>query len=189
MPCFYLPVPLRIPHAPHPFCALSLVCRLDYSFISVLIAGSSVPFLYYGFFCASAWLTFYTSMSVATNAACLLLGLSERFRTEEWRLLRMSAFLASGLFGAIPFTHLVIASSELSLASLYLLALMGALYVTGALLYGFRIPERFYPGKFNVLFASHQIFHVAVFAACCVHYAGCLILYRWRTERTVCAVE
>ncbi len=162
---------------------------LDYSFISVLIAGSSLPFLWYSFFCAPGWLAFYVSMSLATNGACLALGLSPRFRTEGWRLVRMSAFLASGAFGVIPFSHLVAASSELSLASLYLLGLMGALYVAGALLYGFRVPERYFPGRLNIVGASHQLFHVLVFAACCVHYVGVVAYFHWRTERSVCAAE
>ena len=39
---------------------------------------------------------------------------------------------------------------------------MGALYITGAGLYAARIPERFLPGKCDIWFQSHQIFHLLV---------------------------
>ena len=35
-------------------------------------------------------------------------------------------------------------------ASLGWLLFMGALYITGALFYAFRIPERFFPGKVDI---------------------------------------
>jgi adiponectin receptor len=41
-----------------------------------------------------------------------------------------------------------------------------------------RIPERFSPGKFDIFFASHQIFHVCVVLAALAHYAGLLAAYR-----------
>ena len=38
----------------------------------------------------------------------------------------------------------------------------GFVYIGGALIYGFRIPERCFPYRFDLVGASHQIFHVAV---------------------------
>ncbi len=46
----------------------------------------------------------------------------------------------------------------------------GALYIVGALLYAMRVPERFYPGRFDYLGASHQIFHCLILAAAWSHY-------------------
>lgn len=37
--------------------------------------------------------------------------------------------------------------------------LMGATYLLGAAIYAKRVPERWFPGRFDVLLASHQIFH------------------------------
>lgn len=42
-------------------------------------------------------------------------------------------------------------------ASLHYMLIMGALYLTGALLYATRIPERFLPGKCDIWFQSHQV--------------------------------
>ena len=49
---------------------------------------------------------------------------------------------------------------------------MGGLYLTGAFLYAARIPERWLPGKCDIWFQSHQLFHVLVVAAAFVHYHG-----------------
>lgn len=52
------------------------------------------------------------------------------------------------------------------------MSLMAVLYIGGALIYAFRIPERLRPGKFDIWGQSHQIFHIFVIAAAFVHYHG-----------------
>lgn len=53
----------------------------------------------------------------------------------------------------------------------------------GAVLYAARIPERFLPGKCDIWFQSHQIFHVLVIAAAFVHYQGIseMAMYRLKS--------
>ena len=54
--------------------------------------------------------------------------------------------------------------------SLLNVALVAFCYVGGAFLYAVRVPERFFPGKCDYIFQSHQIFHVLVVAAVIIHY-------------------
>ena len=42
------------------------------------------------------------------------------------------------------------------------LVLMGVLYAIGVVLFTTRFPESVWPGKFNLIFQSHQLFHVLV---------------------------
>jgi adiponectin receptor len=63
---------------------------------------------------------------------------------------------------------------------------MGALYLVGALLYGYRVPERFVPGRLDLAVNSHNIFHVCVWAACVVHYRALFEAYAWRVAHTAC---
>ncbi|KAG0737372.1 hypothetical protein G6F57_002821 [Rhizopus arrhizus] len=51
---------------------------------------------------------------------------------------------------------------------------MAVTYISGALIYGFRFPERMKPGAFNYFGASHQIFHICVVIALLAHYLGVL---------------
>jgi adiponectin receptor len=107
----------------------------------------------------------------------------KHFRTPTYRMMRTSLFLAMGLSGIIPICHGIInlgftmAFQSISLG--HMIA-MGAFYVVGALLYGhryvilirgqspvesswcsslfripFRIPEKWYPGKFNIWVSYH----------------------------------
>lgn len=63
-------------------------------------------------------------------------------------------FVSLGCSGIIPCVHILIAHGitvALKQASLGWLILMGVLYITGAILYATRIPERFFPGKCNIV--------------------------------------
>jgi len=43
-------------------------------------------------------------------------------------------------------------------------------YFVGALLYAAKIPERFFPGRFDYCGASHNIWHFAVLGGILFHY-------------------
>lgn len=93
----------------------------------------------------------------------------------------------TGFYGVIPMIHISLSGVSLFHDGAYGIALMGALYVIGALLYGFRIPERlFAPGTFDLVFASHQIFHVCIVLAAYVHYLNVDAHYTWRVDHSVC---
>jgi adiponectin receptor len=57
-------------------------------------------------------------------------------------------------------------------------ALGGATYIGGALIFVFRIPERYFPKKFDCIGSSHQIFHVCVVAGCAIHFNDAMKLFR-----------
>jgi hypothetical protein len=50
----------------------------------------------------------------------------------------------------------------------------------GAATYACRIPERWFPGKFDIAGHSHQLWHAAVVLAAWVHYLAIMILLQWR---------
>ena len=56
----------------------------------------------------------------------------------------------------------------------------------GAALYATRFPERLKPGAFDLTFNSHQLFHVAVVVAACVHYKAVRVLLAWRDASGGC---
>ena len=68
-------------------------------------------------------------------------------------LYNSGVFIGFGMSGVAPATHLVIINGwnrSLEEACLGWLILMGILYISGALLYAMRIPERFFPGKVDI---------------------------------------
>ena len=72
-------------------------------------------------------------------------------------------FIALGLSGVIPAMHYTITDGiddPVNLAALGWLILMAVLYISGAIIYAVRIPERIWPGKFDIW--------VSVVVICCV---------------------
>lgn len=62
---------------------------------------------------------------------------------------------------------------------------LGLLNFTGAAIYAARIPERWYPGRFDVWGASHQIMHVLVVCGAVSHSVGLLkALDYWDHEKS-----
>jgi adiponectin receptor len=51
-----------------------------------------------------------------------------------------------------------------------------------------RVPERWMPGRFDLVFSSHQIFHVAVVTGALVHLAAIMVLLEWRDASGGCAL-
>jgi len=69
-------------------------------------------------------------------------------------------FIALGLSGVIPAMHFVITDGideAINNASLGWLILMAFFYIFGAVIYAVRIPERIWPGKFDIVVSYTQI--------------------------------
>ncbi|KPV78484.1 uncharacterized protein RHOBADRAFT_33179 [Rhodotorula graminis WP1] len=159
--------------------------RLDYLGIVVLISGTFVPAVHYGFFCTSS--TFSTTRETEiASAATAAAVVSPHARTPEFRRFRTFLFIAMGLSAVFPVGHAVLryglegASRGISL---FWLALGGALYIVGALLYAERCPERLSPGRFDFVGGSHQIFHVLILLAALSHWTAIAEAHRfWHGE-------
>ncbi|KAH8277250.1 hypothetical protein KR026_008130 [Drosophila bipectinata] len=168
-----------------------LFSKLDYCGIALLIMGSFVPWLYYGFYCHYQPKVIYLSVVCVLGVLSIVVSLWDKFSEPGLRPLRAGVFMSFGLSGVIPAVHYSIMEgwfSQMSRASLGWLILMGLLYITGALLYALRVPERWFPGKFDIWGQSHQIFHILVIAAAFVHYHGISEMAMYRVMYSECTV-
>lgn len=159
--------------------------RLDYVGIAVLIVGSSLTWLYYGFYCEFyTKMTYMVAVSVMGILTCVI-TMWDRFNAPEYRPYRALIFVSLGLISALPVIHFVVLyGSELSwqLGAIPQMLSMGGLYIGGAGLYALRIPERWLPGKCDIWFQSHQLFHILVIIAAFVHYHGVHEMARLRLQ-------
>lgn len=165
-----------------------LFSKLDYTGIACMIMGSFVPCMYYGFYCHYYEKLAYSLCITVLGLSSIIVSLWDKFATPAFRAVRAGVFLALGCSGIVPIIHMLYIhgireGSEQS--SLGWLILMGICYIVGALLYALRIPERFFPGRCNLIFQSHQIFHILVVVACLIHLHGCcqMALYRIKIGR------
>jgi len=178
----------------HTFCChsseMSIFCvKLDYCGILILIVGSFVPWLYFGFYCSFLTKCLYISAILTLGLATVTLCLWDRFSLPHWRPLRAGVFITLGLSGLVPTLHYSVIQGvvqAVTAGGVGWLLLMGAIFILGACLYAFRVPERFFPGKCDILFQSHQIFHVCVVIGCYVEYHGICQLSEYIKSRGVC---
>ncbi|XP_022106190.1 adiponectin receptor protein 1-like isoform X2 [Acanthaster planci] len=169
-----------------------LFSKLDYSGISLLIVGSFIPWLYFGFYCQSTLRYVYISLIVILGLVCMIVALRDQFSTRKFRALRAGLFLGLGLSAIIPACHFLAISGFVEAfqnCAFGWILLMAGLYITGAIFYAVRIPERFFPGKCDIWFHSHQFFHVLVVAAAFVHYHGLNLISSYRESLGPCASD
>ncbi|ELK28234.1 PREDICTED: adiponectin receptor protein 1 [Myotis davidii] len=157
--------------------------KLDYSGIAILIMGSFVPWLYYSFYCSPQSRLIYLSIICVLGISAIIVAQWDRFAMPQHRQTRAGVFLGLGLSGVVPTMHFTISEGFVKATTVGQMGwffLMAVMYITGAGLFAARIPERFCPGKFDIWFQSHQIFHVLVVAAAFVHFYGVFNLQEFR---------
>lgn len=152
-------------HSPN----VCLFCgRLDYTGIAVLITGSFLPWVYYSFYCQPLTKYIYMALMFSFGVVCTVISMGKTFQSPAFRSYRAVLFVIFGLCGVIPCVHTVISKGvahSFTDGQMHWLIIMGAMYITGAIFFMTRFPECKWPGKFNLILQSHQIFHVFVVAA------------------------
>jgi adiponectin receptor len=179
----------------HVMCCVSedvyrLTARIDYTGIVVMIVVSFWPFMYQIFYCEPIWALFYSFAITLIGVVVLIVSWTPALNVPEYTHLRALLFLGMGAFAVFPVPHAIGLVGWGNLWPVFWpLSLMGALYSVGALLYGYQVPERFFPGHhwFNRgIFTSHFLFHVFSVAAACVHYWNAHNVLIWRATTLVC---
>jgi len=158
--------------------------RFDYGGISILISGSCYPPYYYFFYYSTKFRYFYLIVISVFGLGTFFYSLTDDFNKPKRRSLRGIIFLIFGLFTGIPIFHMAFFGDliegygpGIKLINWYI---GGICYVVGALLYILRFPEKIYPGKFDYIGASHQIFHILVFFGALFHFFGSVDAYDYR---------
>ncbi|KAJ2554281.1 hypothetical protein IWW35_001363 [Coemansia sp. RSA 1878] len=161
--------------------------RCDFIGILVLIVGSFVPIGYYGFLNAPRILVGYMAMFVfigIVGVAVSIVGHVEDPRRARWRPIIFMGISGAGL---VPIVHGAVLNGyagAVDKMSLWYVVAMIMLYIVGTVIYAFKLPERYRPGKHDVLLHSHQIFHVFVVLAAILHYIGIVRALDWAHAAT-----
>ena len=165
----------------------NILSRFDYGGISLLISGSCYPPYYYFFYFSKKFKLIYLSEITIFGISIFLYSLTDDFNKPKRRSLRGILFLIFGLCTGIPILHLALFGQTIkgyNPGQELLYWYIGAIsYIVGALLYIFRFPEKKYPGKFDYIGASHQLFHILVFFGAFFHFLGSIDAYNYRYEK------
>jgi hemolysin III len=133
--------------------------RLDHSMIFVLIAGTYTPF---AVLVLNGTLATVVLAIVWGGAAAGVLLKLVWVDAPKW--LMAAIYLALGWVGVATTPQLL---SRAGIGAVTLLAVGGALYSAGAIIYALRRPN-----PRPAVFGYHEIFHVLVIAAAAAHYAA-----------------
>ncbi|CAH8534528.1 unnamed protein product [Schistosoma guineensis] len=163
--------------------------KLDYVGISLLVIGSFIPWIHYSFYCYNSFKLVYILAVLILGGFCAFVCTQDYFLSPTYRAARALLFIALGLSGVVPCVHYILIEDlqeGVHYSALGWLILMAVLYISGATIYALRIPERLYPGKFDIWFQSHQIFHVFVVLAALVHLNGIMEIAQHRLSKGGC---
>lgn len=106
----------------------SFCSRLDYCGIAMLIMGSFVPWLYYGFYCHFKPKLVYLIIVCTLGITSIIVSLWDKFSESSLRPLRAGVFMTFGLSGIVPAIHYGFVEgwfNKISQQSLGWLVLMG----------------------------------------------------------------
>lgn len=73
--------------------------RLDYLGISLLIVGSFIPWVYYGFYCRREPKITYITMVSVLGVGAAIVSLWDKFSESSYRHVRAAVFVAIGCSG------------------------------------------------------------------------------------------
>ncbi|CAI5757920.1 unnamed protein product [Candida verbasci] len=170
--------------------------QLDYFGIIILITCSLVSIILFSYYDHFIYKTLFTSITLILGTICTVLTLDPKFATNHYRPFRSGMFILFGLSGVLPILNSVYMFGfqiTRERSGLIWLILEGVFYISGALLYAMRVPERFThideseeellndpkAGMFDIFGHSHQIFHVFVVIAAYCHWRALIECYHY----------
>ncbi|KAJ5919319.1 ADIPOR-like receptor SPBC12C2.09c [Penicillium verhagenii] len=164
--------------------------QCDHGGILMLILGNFVSGLHFGFYCAPALKNLYWSLIVASSTGTGICLLSPWFRGSQWRFVRLSSCIATGLFAFAPISHAgyLWGPGYLMRVGVPYYLLEGALLLFGCYLFQTRIPESLYPGRFDIWGHSHTLWHVLVALSIVAHMGGLLSAREYNDQHAPCRV-
>lgn len=152
--------------------------ELDHLGIVLVMWGTGIANTYFGFYCSHSIRNAYFLALTTTALGCAVFTLRPKFRKPSYRTARflMYVFLGSSLFA--PCVHgLYLYDWELLNDRMSLDHFLGLAIInfSGAAIYAARVPERWFPKRFDLIGQSHNLMHVLVFAGAVARLRGLLL--------------
>ena len=146
---------------------------VDYTGISLLIAASIMTTEYTAFYCEpfSRWT--YMCSTAFLGVLGVIIPWHPNFNRADMRWARVAFYVTLGLTGLSPVIQLNITRGPEWSYYFYAPVMKSvAVYVAGAMIYACQVPERWFPGMFDYVGGSHNVWHVCVLAGILFHYVA-----------------
>ncbi|KAL7748479.1 minc metabolism membrane protein [Sorochytrium milnesiophthora] len=158
---------------------------LDYTGIAMLLFGSFLSLIYFALKPYPHILPIPLAITSVSSLGGMVLPWFSFFRSYKKRLLRLIIFLglaasivASFFWAMYEVWPEVRANWQWSWLNLTIGIAVS--YIGGAVIYGTRFPECLFPGRFDLIGHSHQIWHVFVIAGALCNHALLKVIVDWR---------
>lgn len=144
---------------------------VDYTGISLLVAASIMTTEYTAFYCEPASRWFWISTTFALGIAGTLLPWHPTFNRADMSWARVAFYVGLALTGFFPVVQIAYTRGPEWALYFYAPMMRSVLvYLGGAILYACKVPERWFPGVFDYVGGSHNIWHLAVLGGILFHY-------------------
>lgn len=166
--------------------------KLDFLGIVVATLGDFVTAIYVAFYCEWKLQVGYWVMIITLTSTILIVLLHPKFQGPRWRTFRVCIFIGTGCSAFAPIIHAIVYfgwNYVVNGTGMPWYLGEGGFLILGAVIYSLRIPECYFPGKFDILGHSHQIFHILVVAASIMHLVGLLKAYEHEYYYPRCAMR
>lgn len=152
---------------------VSMFACVDYTGISLLIAASILTTEYTAFYCEpiSRWVYMITTAILGVGG--VVLPWHPNFNGPHMAWARVAFYVTLGATGFLPmFQILYTRGPEAVLASYAPILESILVYLCGAFVYASKVPEKWYPGMFDYVGGSHNLWHLAVLGGILFHYSA-----------------
>lgn len=164
---------------------------VDYTGISMLVAASIMTTEYAAFYCEPVSRWSYMVMTALLGVGGVILPWHPTFNRADMAWLRVVFYVSLACTGFVPFGQLAY-TRGIEWAQYFYAPITKSMvvYFTGACLYAFKIPERWFPGCFDYVGCSHNIWHFAVLGGIVFHYTAMQAMFTSALTRaqTSCSV-
>ena len=165
--------------------SLQVLARVDYAGIALLVGGHAIMHNHFGFYCSPEWIRPYGWLTAVATAWVITAVLMPGSDSPRRIVARTFLFIGQGFLvstALVHQAHLYGASSREFTHHFVPLAAACILYMIAGLVFAFRVPERWFPGAFDLAFNSHNILHFLVLIAAWVHWRGCVHAMHYRVS-------
>lgn len=157
------------------------LCRLDYIGISLFILGSYGPFIHFAFYCNNILRWTYYILINLIGLICIVLTFIPTFHKSKFKIYRVFMFASLIVACICPIIHRILIKDREEIYDFfieleyYILSIVFC--ILGAIFFVSKFPEKHYPGKFDKILSSHQIFHIFSILAGIVMYLGIVLTH------------
>ncbi|KAF2016043.1 IZH family channel protein-like protein [Aaosphaeria arxii CBS 175.79] len=164
---------------------------VDYTGISLLVAASIMTTEYAAFYCEpnSRWMYMLTTAFLGIGG--VILPWHPTFNRQDMAWLRVVFYVSLAATGFLPVGQLAMTRGIEWAYYFYAPVTKSILvYLIGAIMYASKIPERWFPGRFDYVGCSHNIWHVAVLFGILFHYNAMQTMFAHALQRaqTHCSI-